>query len=258
VADATPLESELVALAHKSCEQPALLTPADLDPLRRIAGDEAIDYVLVIGAFHFINRIADLLDVDPDTLPERLRGFEPLRRFVVWVAGRMMTRFDLENRPYAKSYEQAAREISAIVARGAGRDPGDDFAPVRSRPKVLEVIALALEERARSTVEPRVLKRIHAVVEASLPRTLDDSRDLHERPSDPVEAFAFVGTRYASRTTGEMIQRLREAGYDDCGILDLAVAVADANQWARMHRLLGLRADLFSLAGRRVATATIA
>ncbi len=64
------------------------------------------------------------------------------------------------------------------------------------------------------------------------------------RPTDPVEAFAFVGSRYASRTTERMIEALREAGYDDLGILALTIAVADANNWARLHRLAGLPAEL--------------
>ena len=38
---------------------------------------------------------------------------------------------------------------------------------------------------------------------------------------------------------------LQRAGYDDLGILDLAIAVSDANQWARTHRLLGLAPELF-------------
>ena len=42
-----------------------------------------------------------------------------------------------------------------------------------------------------------------------------------------------------------MIDRLRQEGYDDISILDLAIAVADANMWARMYRLFDLNSDLF-------------
>jgi hypothetical protein len=42
-----------------------------------------------------------------------------------------------------------------------------------------------------------------------------------------------------------MIDALRATGFDDLAILDLAIAVADANQWARTHRLLGLDPALF-------------
>jgi hypothetical protein len=43
----------------------------------------------------------------------------------------------------------------------------------------------------------------------------------------------------------EMIDRLRQKGYDDTGILDLAIAVADANMWTRIYRLFGLDAGLY-------------
>ena len=46
-----------------------------------------------------------------------------------------------------------------------------------------------------------------------------------------------------------MIDALRAEGYEDVNILDLAHAIAAANQWARMSRLLGLDPALFSLAG---------
>ncbi len=53
-----------------------------------------------------------------------------------------------------------------------------------------------------------------------------------------------MGTRFAYRTTKEMIDMLRQQGYDDLGILDLAIAVADANMWTRIYRLFGLNANL--------------
>ena len=40
---------------------------------------------------------------------------------------------------------------------------------------------------------------------------------------------------------------LRQEGYDDLGILDLSIAIADANMWARFYRLLDLEAGLFYL-----------
>ena len=74
-----------------------------------------------------------------------------------------------------------------------------------------------------------------------------DAQGSHPVPDDPVEAFTFVGTRYAYRTTKQIIDRLRQTGYDDLGILDLAIAVADANIWARIYRLAGLKPELFYL-----------
>jgi hypothetical protein len=84
-------------------------------------------------------------------------------------------------------------------------------------------------------------------VEKALPATVIDAQGIHPIPDDPIEAFAFVGTRYAFRTTKQMIDGLRQKGYDDLGILDLAIAVADANLWARMYRLVGLKPELFYL-----------
>ncbi len=45
-----------------------------------------------------------------------------------------------------------------------------------------------------------------------------------------------------------MIEALRAEGMDDSAILDLATAVADASQWFRNLRLMGLPLRLFLLA----------
>ena len=244
----SPIERALVDLARKTSEQPKHLGPADLDPLRSLVGDGAIDYTLVVGGFHFINRIADLLHVDPEALPEPLRRLEPLRRMMVWASSRMMRRMDLGNRRYPQTFEQA---LQAARAGFEDMDAGalaDAFGPVRSRPKIVEAMRHAIEERdQRSMLDRATIASIHAAVEDALPASRADVEGFHPRPADPVAAFAFVGTRYAARTTEQMIARLREAGYDDLGVLDLAIAVADANQWARMHRLLGLPAEIFYL-----------
>jgi len=235
-------------LCRKAYEEPARLTPSDLEPVRNLAGEGALDYALVLGSFHFINRIADLLHVDPEALPAPLRRFEILRRFTVWVASFLVGRMDLSNREYRASYQdELARGASVFGALPGGR-LGEALAPLEARPKLMEAIRLALEERdERSSIDRPTLARIHETVEQALPASTEDTRAFHERPRDPVDAFAFVGTRYAYRATEEMIGALREAGYDDLGVLDLAVAVADANQWARLHRLIGLPSELFYL-----------
>jgi len=199
--------------------QPKRLTPRDLEPLRALVGEAAVDYALVLGGFHFINRIADLLHVDPEALPERLRGFEPLRRFGVQVAARLFARVDLANR---SDMDRSAR--------------------------VSEVIRLAVEERdARSSLSRELLLRVQRDVEAALPRQRAEAEGFHARPGDPVDAFVFVGTRYAARTTRAMVEALLAQGFDDLGILDLAIAVADANQWARTHRLLAIEPTRYYL-----------
>jgi hypothetical protein len=243
--DATALERALVGLVRAAHEAPALLTPRDLTPVRAVVGDGALDYVLVLGSFHFINRIADLLGVDPEALPERLRRFEMVRRIGVRIAARLIARMDLANRAYAPTWEAAWERAAPLVERSLGRPAGDALAPLRARPKMLEVLALALAERdERSTLDRGTLARVHRTVEDALPRSLADSTGFHARPKDPVEAFAFVGTRYPARTTPAMVDALRRDGRDDLAVLDLAIAIADANNWARMHRLLELPPEL--------------
>ena len=227
---------------------PAGLGPGDLEPLRALVGDGALDYVLVIGSFHFVNRIADLLHVDSEALPERLRRYEWLRRLGVRAASRLIGRMDLAVRPYEVTYAQAVDQIAPACARALRRPLREELMPLAPRPKLIEVLRLALEERdVRSFLTRPTLVRVQRTVEAALPAGAEDSEGFHPRPADPVEAFAFVGTRYAHRTTEEMIDALRVAGHADVGILDLAIAIADANQWARMHRLLGLAPELFYL-----------
>jgi alkylhydroperoxidase family enzyme len=246
-----------VTLARATCTRPARLVPADLDHVRALVGDAALDYLLVMGAFHFINRIADLLDVDPE-FPTPLRRFELSRRLMVRLASHVMARLDLAPRAYPTS---AAEAIARIAPRlpDDGRQAAAALAPLVPRPQLIEVLHLALEERdVRSSLDRPTLARVHRAVDAALPAGPAEADGFHTRPADPVEAFAFVGTRYAHRTTLEMVDALRRAGFDDLGLLDLATAVADANQWARLHRLTGLAPDLFSLAADRPAPARAA
>jgi len=208
-----------------------------------------LEYAQVLSSFHFINRIADLLEVPSEALPAPLRRVEGLRKLSVWIASRIMSRMDLAIRAYEKDYDQALESISPVYDRALGRVPGDDLAPLRSRPALIEVLQLAFEERdERSSLDRDTLARVHAAVLDAMPSRAEDTMGFHPRPDDPVEAFAFVGTRYAARTTQQMIDALRAAGYDDLAILDLAIAIADANMWLRLHRLTGLRADIYFLA----------
>jgi hypothetical protein len=244
--DASPLERELIRLARKSGEYPRRLAPSDLEPIRALVGDGALDYALVIAAFHFINRIADLLHVDSEALPAPLRRFEWLRRLAVRAAVVLRARMNLDVRVYDTTFDDAVARIAPRLDAAGALPAGDILAPLQSRPKLVEVAELALAERDdRSSIDRATLARVHRIVEHALPWSPADLEGFHMRPTDPVEAFAFVGTRYAYRTTKEMIGALRAAGYDDVGILDLAIAVADANQWARFYRLTGLDPSLF-------------
>ena len=120
--------------------------------------------------------------------------------------------------------------------------------PLKTHPKLIEVCRLILEEQViHTSLNRNTLASIHRTVEDALPADIEDVEGFHERPENPVEAFAFVGTRYAYRTTKDMIDDLRGMNYDDVGILDLAIAIAIANFWARTYRLLGLEPELFYL-----------
>ena len=247
-ANVTPLERELIALIKKNFEIPARLKPSDLAPMRRIVGDDALDYLLVIASFHFVNRIADLLDVPLEGLPKPLRRFEFLRRLTLRVAGAMLAKMDLANREYQLTYDNALTNLRSCLAIKSELEIEDALNVFKPRPKLVETLQLLLEERdQRSSLDRKVLAKIHTAVEKALPATIIDAQGFHPVPDDPIDAFAFVGTRYAYRTTKRMINGLRQKGYDDLAVLDLAIAVADANMWARIHRLTGLKPELFYL-----------
>jgi len=247
-ANVTPLERELITLIKKSFEIPARLKPSDLDLLRKIVGDDALDYLLVIATFHFVNRIADLLDVPLEGLPRPLRRFGFLRRLTRRVAGVLLAKMDLANREYRLTYNNALTNLQSGLTITSEMELESALAAFKPRPKLVEVFHLLIVERdSRSSLDRKILAKIHAAVEKALPASVIDAQGLHPVPDDPIEAFAFVGTRYAYRTTKRMIGGLRQIGYDDLGILDLAIAVADANLWARIYRLADLKPELFYL-----------
>jgi len=238
----------LIVLAQKAYEQPALLEPKDLDPTRDIVGDGAFDYALVVASFHYVNRIADLLGIVTEFLPIALQRFEFVRRMAVKLLSFFIGMMDLSNRKYHISYDEAIDSITPLFQDSLGKPPGGEFRSIMPRPKLIEVIGLAMEERDRySSLDPEIITKIHKTVEKALPKSKDDMDGFHARPDDPIEQFAFVGTRYAYRVTNEMIDLLRGEGFDDLGLLDLAIAIADANQWARFYRILDLPPELFYL-----------
>ena len=216
--------------------------------MRKVVGDDVHDYLLVIASFHFVNRIADLLDVPLEGLPKPLRRIKLLRRLTQRVAGFLLSKMDLANREYLLTYDHAMINLKSRLKSTSEKELESAMAVFKPRPKLVEVFQLLLAERdSRSSLDRKVLAEIHATVEKALPATVIDAQGIHPVPDDPVEAFAFVGTRYAFRTTKQMIDGLRQKGYDDLGILDLAIAVADANQWARLYRLTGLKPELYYL-----------
>lgn len=234
---------------RRAAREPALLGERDLSPLREAAGDGALTYVLVLGAFHYINRMADLLHVESEILPDALRRFAVARRLAVALASRLFARMDLAPRTPPHGFEASLDAIAPLYERATGRPVGGDLDALRARPFLVDVLRASLEERERATLSRAGVARVHDLVERWLPRRPEDADGFHPRPADPFEAFVFVGTRYAARTTPGMLDALRAEGYDDLRLLDLAHAVADANQWARVHRLLGLERDILAPSG---------
>ncbi len=224
---------------------PAQLTPQDLNPIRKIVGDNALEYMLVICGFHFVNRIADQLGVGHEMLPQPLRQYGFFRQLSVKILGFFMKMMDLSNRVYNKSYEDVLHDISQHDTRKTSQEIGDACEILKPKPMLLECIGMMLTDLTQSSLEIDIIAKVQQVVEASLPKSIQDVEGFHPRPEHPVEDFAFVGTRYAYRTTKEMIDSLKNVGYDDHNILDLAIAVADANFWARFSRMLNLDPDLF-------------
>ena len=128
-----------------------------------------------------------------------------------------------------------------------GRELAGELEPFCARPRLVEVLRLWLEERdTRSLISRAEVARVYSLAEEALSRGNSEATGFHPRPEGALECFVFVGTRDAARTTPAMIEALRRAGYDNLRILDLAHAVADANQWARVHRLLGLGRDVLA------------
>ena len=212
--------------------------------MREITGDDALDYALVIGTFHFINRIADMLDVSLEAMPKSLRRFEFLRRINVSIAGRLLAKMDMRNRTYPFGFDEAMETLYTLLG-DTGNIHQQNLETLQARPQLVEVLQLLLEEKLqRCSLDPEVLAQVNQTVEAALPENMSQARGFHQLPDDAIERFAFVGTRYAFRTTKEMIDSLRQQGYDDLGILDLAIAVADANLWTRIYRLFGLDVNL--------------
>ena len=127
----------MIELARKSIDAPATLSPDDLATLRGLLGDGAIDYTVVLGAFHYINRIADLLHVDSEALPESLRRFEVLRRISVRMAGWMFRKVDLTNRAFEDTFDEALDRFAPEYREATGRAVGNRLDALRARPQTV-------------------------------------------------------------------------------------------------------------------------
>ena len=88
-------------------------------------------------------------------------------------------------------------------------------------------------------LDPVLLARVTRAVAAALPASEEEATGFHARPADPVDALAFVGTRYAVRTTDSLVDAVRKArGWGDGELTELFFAVAARNAFERVDRLL--------------------
>jgi hypothetical protein len=193
----------------------------------------ALEVVAMIGAFHFVTRIADLVGIEPE-LPLVRRRLRWLRSLGVRVQARMMRRvMDLANTSVEADVPALLAEMEKI--RGEALPAG-----YRSTTLAPNVAAWA----HRLTIElPRLdaamLAQVTRAVAAALPGSEEEATGFHARPDDPVDALAFVGTRYAVRTTDALVDAVRKArGWNDGGLTDLFFAISARNAFERVDRLL--------------------
>ena len=228
-----PGERALVELVEKTTFAPARLTPEDLGPVVAEYGRiGALEIVSMVSSFHFINRIADIVGIQSD-LPIVQPRLAWLRRVGVRAQGWLMGRFlDLSNRIIDVDVDAALERAEGVL----GALPVG-YRDLREAPNVaayLTTIADVVEHIDRELVE-----HVTLLVAEALPTCEEEATGLHPRPADPIDALAFVGTRYAARTTRSMIDSIREKyRYDDAKLTDLFYAISMRNAFERTDRLL--------------------
>ena len=111
-------ERALVERVEKTVFAPAHLGPADLGSVVAEYGRSgAVEVVSMLGAFHFINRIADLVGIQSD-LPAVQPRWAGLRRAGVrlqgWVIGKMLDNVAIVRLLFDRSLDQAFSKISYL------------------------------------------------------------------------------------------------------------------------------------------------
>jgi hypothetical protein len=223
----------LHALARKTVLSPARLVPDDLAPVVAVYGQRgALEIVSYVAAFHFINRIADLVGIQSD-LPMVQRRSAWLRRLGVRLQGWAMGRFlDLENRDAGVDAATALADAESVL----GPFPAG-YRELGKAPNVAGFLTTVASVMRR--IPSDVERRVTPVVAAALPATEDEATGFHARPTDPIDALAFVGTRYPARTTDAMVDAVRaHGGMGDPELTDLFYVIAMRNAFERMDRLL--------------------
>lgn len=226
-------ERAIDTLVRKSVRAPATLEPADLGPLARLFGvGGALELVAMLGGFHFITRIADMVGIESD-LPIIQRRWRWLRTLGVRLQGFVFRHgLDLAN----QTIEVDVADLLAEMERIRGPLPAG-YAAMREAPNVAAWAHRITREEP--TLDPAMLAEVTAGVRTALPASEDEVTGFHPRPADPLDALVFVGTRYAARTTDAMVAALRKArGWSDAEITDCFFAIAYRNGVERVDRLL--------------------
>ena len=90
-----------------------------------------------------------------------------------------------------------------------------------------------------SRLDPSMHEQVSRAVAEALPSCDEEATGFHARPPDPIDALAFVGTRYAVRTTDALVSAVRDKyGYAEPELTDLFYAISMRNGIERMNRLL--------------------
>lgn len=223
----------LYDLAQKALLAPALLEPGDLAEAVTVYGRRgALELTAILGSFHFINRIADLVGIQSD-LPMVQPRWAWLRRLGVRAQGWAMGRFlDMSHQASdidAVACLEEAQQVLGPLPAG--------YAQLTEAPPVAAFLTTVSAVSQR--IDPAIFDAVTPAVAAALPHGEDEATGFHESPSDPIEALAFVGTRYPVRTTDAMVDAMRrKTGYGDPEILDLFYSISMRNALERMNRLM--------------------
>jgi alkylhydroperoxidase family enzyme len=125
----------------------------------------------------------------------------------------------------------------SAVARVRGVELPAGYALFAESPGCVAWLATCLE--TWTGLDRAMLAAAGKAVAAALPASRADVTGFHARPEDPLEALAFVATRYAARTTDALVDAVRQArGCNDAELTDIFYAIAMCNCWERMDRLL--------------------
>ena len=157
-----------------------------------------------------------------------------LRSLGVRLQSRVFRRvMDLAN----EAVEVDVRMLLAETERIRGASLPSGYAAMHASPNVAAWAYRMTVELP--SLDGAMLGRVTRGVAAALPASEDESTGFHARPPEPLDALVFVGTRYAARTTDEMVGAVLAAyGWSDAELTDCFYAIGSRNAFERVDRLL--------------------